>query len=102
MFGKKSEKNPDLELFVIYDSKAQTYGKPVFEKNKDVLLRGILQMFKDPNEAKNQLFLNAEDFSIFRVGYFYYTGQLDAHPPEHIVNMHDLRALCEPRALSPT
>lgn len=98
MFGKtKTEKVWDLELYVIYDSKAQTYGKPIFVKNKEVLLRDILQMFRDPQEQKNQLLTNAEDFSVFRVGGFNYsTGLVDATQPEHVANLHDLRSLVEP------
>lgn len=103
MFGKKSDITADLELYVIYDSKAAQYGKPVFVKNKEVLLRDIMQLFRDPNEQKNQLLTNAEDFSVFRIGSFWHIeGKIDWHQPEHIVNLHELRALTETRALSPT
>lgn len=97
MFGKKSEKNPDLELYVIYDSKAQTYGRPIFVKNKDVLLRDIMQLFRDPAESKNQLLVNAEDFSVFRIADFSHsTGMVEGYNPTHIVNLHDLRSLVTP------
>lgn len=89
-------------MFAIFDSKANAYGQqPTFAMNKDVLLREILQLFRDPAQAKNQLLTNAEDFSIFRIGaYDRKTGQISPKNHEHVANLHDLRALCEPQGAS--
>lgn len=111
MFGRKSDQQADLEAFTIYDSKSKSYGDPVFEKNKDVLMRGILNMFNDPQQKQNMYLKNAEDYSIFRIGtYSKVTGQLTASNLEHVANMHDIRALSrasegpesDARALYPT
>lgn len=93
MFGKKNEKN-DEEIFVYYDSKSKSYGRPMFAKNKETIMRDILNMFRDKQEQKSQLFVNAEDFSLFRIGgYSQQTGQIEAQNLEHMVNLHDLRSL---------
>lgn len=98
MFGKKNEIVHDFEMMVIFDSKSQSYNVPLFVKNKEVLMRDLLNQFQDPRESKNQLFLNAEDFSIFRIGYYDKgTGTVVlTKQPEHIFNVHDIRALAAP------
>lgn len=100
MFGKKTDQTieADYECFVVYDSKTKTYNTPHFVMNKDVLVRDVLNMFQDPAQAKNQLFINAEDFSIFRIGYYSKrTGSMTlCSSPEHIVNLHDLRSIAIP------
>lgn len=98
MFGKnKSDKNVDLEFFTIYDSKTQTYGNPTQAINKHDLLREVINMFKDPSQAKNIYLTNAEDYSIFKIGsYCKRSGLLESQNLEHIANMHDLRALAQP------
>lgn len=95
MFGQKKEKQNDLEMFVYFDSKSKSYGAPMYAANKEDLTRSILNLFRDPEtQAKNTLFLNAEDFSVFRVGsYDKSTGIVTAINPEHVVNLHDLRAI---------
>lgn len=99
MFGKKTNHQADLELFTIFDSKTKSYREPTYAPNKDVLMREILNMMNDPGQAKNPLFLNAEDFSIFRIGsYDRKTGELLSQNLEHIANMHDLRALSTPHS----
>lgn len=93
-FGKKAEVQADFEIFVTYDSKVKAYGDPVYAANHEDLIRGILNMFKDPMEQRrNKLFVNAEDFSIFRIGTFSRkTGEITPCPLQHVVNCHDLRA----------
>ena len=108
MFGKNKEQPADLELFVVFDSKTKSYDAPIMAPNKDVLLRDILNNFKLPESQKeNKFFLNAEDYSIFRIGSFTkYNGALRSQDLEHVANLHDLRALSGPennvRALSST
>lgn len=102
MFTKKPQ--VDLEMFVIFDSKTQSYGNPVTAPNHHDLQRQLINMFKDPSQSQNQLLLNAEDFSIFRIATFdKKTGILSSQNLEHIANVHDLRALAKPDgALFPT
>lgn len=96
MFGRKPESNiPDSQIFVYFDSKAKAYGLPMFSINQHALIRDVVNMLRDPQEqVKSQLYLNAEDFAIFKIGtYDKSTGTITGQPPEHIVNMHDLRAM---------
>lgn len=104
MFGKNDkQQDPDMELFTIFDSKTQSYDVPTFAINKNDLVRQIINMFKDPAQNNNRFKLNAEDYSIFKIGSYYKrTGKLVENNLEHVANMHDLRAIAEPGALNPT
>jgi hypothetical protein len=93
---EKNKPNPDLEVFAIYDSKVEAYGDPKFAINQHDFIRGILNMFKDPANAQNQFFLNAEDFSLFKIGsYTRKTGTFVPQQPTHCVNLHELRAISD-------
>lgn len=93
----QDEKNYDHEIFVIFDSKTSSYTLPSFAMNHHDLVRQIINMFNDPAQAKNQLLVNAEDFSIFRTGYYSKsTGEINPCKLTHIANLHDLRALTTP------
>lgn len=88
----------DLEVFTIYDSKTQSYGDPTFAINHHDLIRQVCNMFADPTQKTNRYLINAEDYSIFRIGtYDRKTGQLLTSQAEHIANMHDLRSISKPR-----
>lgn len=97
MFGR-NKKSVDVELFTIYDSKTKSYNDPSFAQGKEDLMREIQNMFRDPSQARNRLLLNAEDFSVFRIGAFdRATGKLIPQELEHICNLHDIRALATPQ-----
>lgn len=105
MFGKsKEDYQPDLEFFTVYDSKAKNYSEPFPAMNKDVVLRDFVNAFRSPEAAqKNRYYMNAEDFSIFKVGTFTLkTGSLIGQNHEHIANMHDLRAIAQPSGIGAT
>ncbi|WNK14293.1 MAG: nonstructural protein [Microvirus sp.] len=103
MFKKGStDTNPDLEVFTIYDSKSESYDVPAFAQNKNVLMRDIINMFNDPQQTKNRFLVNAEDYSIFKIGsYDKSTGLIKSHNLEHVANMHDLRAMSQPAMVRP-
>lgn len=95
MFAKKNDEKHDFEVYTIFDSKTKTYEAPHFEVNAEVLKRNLLNMFNDPSQAKNKYLVNAEDYSLFRVGtYSKATGLLSSTGLEHVANFNDLRALC--------
>lgn len=96
MFGKNKDK-VDYEIFSIYDSKVDAYEMPMFAINQHDLTRQILNNFKDTSQHKtNKFFLNAEDFSLFRIGaYTKKSGTLLTQNPEHIANLHELRAAAQ-------
>lgn len=99
MMGKSGEEDvnfqKDLEIFTIYDSKVGAYDVPTFAINQHDLVRQIVNMFKDPQQRNNRFLVNAEDYSIFRSGYYSKKqGEIiTCTPLEHIVNMHELRTM---------
>lgn len=100
MFGKNKAKTQDLEFFTVYDSKTQSYAEPFPAPNKEVLLRDFMNAFRkaasEPN-TQNRYYVNAEDYSVFSVGGFdLKTGELTTKTAEHIVNLHDVRAMATP------
>lgn len=100
MFGKNKQQDPDMEIFTIYDSKSQSYEIPTFAKNKNCLIRDVINIFRDPQSNNNKFKVNAEDYSIFKIAYFdKSTGTLTTQNMEHVANMHDLRAMAEPQTV---
>lgn len=94
------ERQKDLEIFTIYDSKTMSYDVPTFAINEHDLVRQVINMFKDPAQKNNRYLLNAEDYSIFSIGsYEKRTGILTAYEPRHIANMHELRSVAQVDAL---
>lgn len=105
MFGKNNQPEPEFEYFTIFDSKTRSYREPILAINRHDLLRQVQNMFLDPKEQqKNPLYINAEDFSIFKIGEFdKKSGVITSTKQEHIANLHEIRASVEkdvgPRAL---
>lgn len=101
MFGKKSDLTPDLEMFTIYDSKTRSYDRPFFAINREDVVRELSNLMRDPTQKSNKLMINAEDYSVYKIGeYFKASGQITGHNLEHVVNLHDLRSLAQ--AAGPT
>lgn len=97
MFGKKDNHQVDVEVFTVYDSKTLSYDIPTFAINEHDLIRQIMNMFNDPRHQESKLRVNAEDFSIFKIGnYDKKTGLLLTHQPQHVANVHELRAASRP------
>jgi len=94
MFGsKKNEEAPDSEYFTIYDTKVGTYREPILAINRHDMLRSLTTMYTDPKAHRDQYVLNAEDFQLFKIGEFSKkTGELTGCKPEHIANLHDIKA----------
>ncbi len=104
MFGKNKTGGAELEFFTVFDSKAKTYAEPFPAMNSEVVIRDFTTAFRDPEaHKKNRYYMNAEDFSIYKCGNFSLTsGLITGQNLEHIVNMHDLRAMVQPGALTST
>lgn len=93
---KTSHENlsPDAEYFTIHDSKVGSYRDPVLAINRHDLLRQIDLFYRNESNHKDPLFINAEDFSIFKIGEYYKkTGTIYGCEPEHVANCHDLRSI---------
>jgi len=93
MFGKKSDQ-VDLECFVFFDTKVGAYRQPYFAVNRDVLLRSMVNEFRDPKYQNTEMFLNAEDFSIYLIGtYAFKEGVIKPVKPEHVINVVEVRTM---------
>lgn len=101
MFGRKNDDdvvdNGALEFYTVYDSKARTYNEPFPAKNKEVVLRDFSNAFRKKEAAEvNRYYINAEDFAIFKCGKFdVQKGTLTGQGLEHVINLHDLRAISQ-------
>ena len=96
-FAKKNSSQPDFELFTIYDSKTAIYDKPMFAKNKNDLVREFINFYQNPDHKQSKLVLNAEDFSLFKIGsYDSSHGVISTQNIEHVANMIDLRSIAQP------
>ncbi|WNK13276.1 MAG: nonstructural protein [Microvirus sp.] len=94
MFGKKPENKPDVHLFSIYDTKVGVYSMPTEAMNEHDIVRQFTNLFEDGRQAQTKYFVNAEDFQIFRIGYFdRHGGEIISQKPEHIANLHELKTL---------
>jgi len=97
LFGNKNGAHRDVEFFTIFDSKTKSYRDPMTAVNAEDMVRAVVNMMRDPNQAQNPLILNSEDYSLFRIGSFSrVNGVLETQNLEHIANFHDLRALAQP------
>jgi hypothetical protein len=95
MFGKQ-KKQVDIEAFAMYDSKVLAYSDPMFAINQHDMTRQILNTFKDPSQSQNKYLVNAEDYSLFKVGeYDRKQGIFTGCNPEHVANIHDIRAAAQ-------
>lgn len=93
----------DLMMFVLYDSKVGNYRDPIFSPNSEVLVRTIVNEFTDERYQKTDMFLNAEDFSIFKIGTFdRKTGKITITGHDHVINMVEIRALANRKMLEKT
>lgn len=98
MFPKKDSVAPDFEIFVLFDSKAAIYQRPIFGINRFDVVRELENLFTDPSQARNVIVTNSEDFQIFKIGDFSKkTAKINYHEPEHIVNVHEIKARLLPK-----
>lgn len=90
----KKDYQVDLELFSVYDTKVASYKEPFVAPNSAVILRDFENAFSKPNASEvNQYYINSEDYKLFKIGEFdFKSGKLVSMLPEHVINLHDIRA----------
>lgn len=54
------------KVFVIHDTKADTFAMPMFELNNATMFRAIEQLFQSPQENPYKLF--PADYTLFAIG----------------------------------
>lgn len=93
MQSQQNNHQEDFQYFVIYDTKTNHYHNPAPAINQFDAMRQLESLMKDPKEASNHIVSNAEDFQLFKVGsYDRKSGIIKAHQPEHVVNLHEIKA----------
>ena len=65
IFKKGQETTRNQKLYSVYDSVAETWGKPFPMKNKGEAIRGFAQAV---NDKQTQLNLHPEDYTLFEIG----------------------------------
>lgn len=100
MFGSQQKPQADLEIFVMYDSKVGVYHKPTYARNRHDVLRQLDNFMADPEQEKDMLYTNAEDFSLFKIGTYSQTsGQITPCNHEHVANLHEIRSSAQRRVM---
>lgn len=102
----KTKEPTDLYLLTTYDSKAKVYERPVYVNEKEVFMRDVINLMNDPKNQMAPKVLNAHDYAVYAVGTWSpLTGETSLHPPIHVANFHELRAMSnwqEPKYELPT
>jgi len=103
MFSKNKEVLPaDFEYFTLFDTKVGIYKEPMLAINRHDILRQLDALMRDPEQQKNQLVTNAEDFQLFSVGNFTKrSGQIATWQPEHVANLHEIKQAATRSTVSP-
>lgn len=67
------------QLYTIYDSKSETYGKPFHEQNTATALRSARNILTNPDSVITH---NPEDFTLWHMGEFDdNTGEIELFSP---------------------
>jgi len=79
------------QIFALYDTKAETFGQPIFAPNLAVVTRD-LQDEVNRQDQKNALGNHAEDFELYQLGiYDELQGQFDTHKPKLLLKLATLK-----------
>lgn len=74
---------PRLKVYSVYDSKAQFYGNPFFQRTKGEAMRSWTTI---ANDEKSEICRFPGDYSLFEIGEFDSdTGTL--HPHQALINL---------------
>lgn len=80
-----------LEIYTIYDSKAEQYGRPFYQQNHAEAIRSVTDLVNDPNTTVGR---HPEDFTLFHIGEFDGDngGLLPRAKYEAVARCHELAA----------
>lgn len=59
-----------LKIYLVYDSKAECYGNPMFFENRANALRSWQEAANDKRDERNQIARYPGDFTFFEIGEF--------------------------------
>lgn len=77
------------EIFAIWDSKAEYYMPPFFERNELTAIRALEAALK----PEHPIYQHAEDYQLFHVGTWNpETGTIQSTVPKHITNAWVIKA----------
>ena len=69
------QKRPTLGIFSVYDSKAEVYMTPFFERTRGTAERVFASAV---NNAEHEFHKHAEDYSLWELGWFSDSGYVEA------------------------
>ncbi|AXH74012.1 MAG: nonstructural protein [Microviridae sp.] len=78
-----------VNMYVIYDTKAKFYNKPFFMQNDQIAQRAFTDLANDP---QTDICKHPTDFQLYKVGtYEDATATITSNPPIHMANAHELK-----------
>lgn len=83
-----------MDIFSVYDGKADAYLRPFFSANSNTAERELSQAVNVPStpERPNGFYDFAEDYTLFLIGSFdENTGKISAYEPKGIINCLKLK-----------
>lgn len=81
-----------MEIFSVYDSKADAYLQPFFSRNMETAIRDFKAAVNDSTRAGNNFYLYSEDYTLFCIGRFDENqGTIEAYVPKALMNALQLR-----------
>lgn len=83
-----------MNIFSIYDSKADAYLQPFFSANSETAERELSSAVNNPGpqERPNNFYWYAEDYTLFLIGHFdENTGKIAAYDPRSVINCLKLK-----------
>lgn len=82
-----------VQMYVIYDQKAETYNKPFFLVNDQLALRTMRDLVQNPDVDISKY---PEDFILFKCGSYDDQGCVfETYPPKVLVKAHELKAIIQ-------
>jgi hypothetical protein len=78
-----------INMYVIYDAKAQMYNKPFYMHNDAIAQRALADLRMDPATDVSRY---PEDFILFSIGsYEDTTAEIEKHEPRVICRAHEIQ-----------
>lgn len=92
------EKEMILQIYAVHDSKAETFGRPVFQNTVGEAVRA----FSDEcSNDQSMLYNHPEDFNLYKLGeYDQGTGLFSTLVPVHIAAARDFQSTTTPLAIN--
>ena len=86
-----------IEIYTVYDNKAEIYKHPMFVLNNAAAIRSFTDIRNNP---ETDVYKHPEDYSLFHIGSWDDNdGKLTTNPPKHMISAHEIPLLTLPSEL---